>query len=151
MTKKLITTASAVIMATLIFSGCGNGSGSSPSKSASGTSAPATSTPAVSTAPSPDNGGSSQGSGQTKEIIVTAKNFEFDKKEIHVKKGDKVKLTLKNAQGAHGLEIPDYNVNLKHEGTTEFVADKAGTFDYNCSVMCGTGHDNMTGKLIVEE
>jgi cytochrome c oxidase subunit 2 len=86
----------------------------------------------------------------SEEITVTAKSFDFDKKEIHVKKGDKIKLTLVNGSGAHGLEIPDLGVKLATAGTTEFIADKVGEFEYNCALMCGTGHDVMVGKFIVE-
>lgn len=84
------------------------------------------------------------------EIKVMAKDFEFDKKEIHVKKGDKVKITLQSDDGGHGLAIPAYNVSINGNGSAEFTADKTGTFEYHCSVMCGAGHTEMTGKLIVE-
>jgi len=88
--------------------------------------------------------------GNVTEVTVTGTNFDWDVKEIKVKKGDKVKLTLVNKQGMHGIEIPDLKVNLDKAGTKEFVADKVGTFDFKCSVMCGTGHGDMIGKLIVE-
>lgn len=84
------------------------------------------------------------------EIKVMAKDFEFDKKEIHVKKGDKIKLTLHSDDGGHGLAIPAYNVSINGNGSAEFTADKTGTFEYHCSVMCGAGHSEMTGKLIVD-
>ncbi|MDR9852677.1 cupredoxin domain-containing protein [Paenibacillus sp. VCA1] len=93
---------------------------------------------------------SSSASGDVKEITVNAKSFEFSPNEIKVKKGDKVKITLKNTDGAHGLEIPEFKVNLQKDGSAEFTADKAGTFDFDCSVMCGAGHGDMKGKLIVE-
>jgi cytochrome c oxidase subunit 2 len=91
-----------------------------------------------------------QSSSGVAEIKLTATNYEFDQKEIHVKKGDKVKLTLDSKQGMHGIAIADFNVDLKQSGSVEFVADKAGTFEYICSVMCGAGHMEMKGKLIVE-
>jgi hypothetical protein len=39
------------------------------------------------------------------------------------------------------------------ERVIEFVAARAGTYDFKCSIQCsrGHGHDRMTGKLIVEE
>ena len=40
------------------------------------------------------------------------------------------------------------NINLQKNGSAEFTADKAGTYEYHCSVMCGSGHTNMTGKLV---
>jgi cytochrome c oxidase subunit 2 len=84
------------------------------------------------------------------EINVNAKDFEYDKKVITVKKGDKVKITLHSDDGGHGLAIPAYNVNIQGNGSAEFTANKSGTFEFHCSVMCGSGHSNMTGKLIVQ-
>ncbi|MWV45118.1 cytochrome C oxidase subunit II [Paenibacillus sp. HJL G12] len=94
------------------------------------------------------SGGTS--AGGTQEIKVTATNFQFEPAEIKVKKGDKVKITLENKEGAHGLEISDFNVNLQKDGSAEFTADKAGEHEFHCSVMCGAGHDSMVGKIIVE-
>jgi cytochrome c oxidase subunit II len=88
--------------------------------------------------------------GKVVEIKVTAKDFEYNKKEIHVKKGDTVKITLQSDDGGHGLAIPKYNVNIQGNGSAEFTADKTGTFPYFCSIMCGAGHAKMTGKLVVE-
>jgi cytochrome c oxidase subunit 2 len=120
-----------VVAASLALSACGN------------------STPASSPAAAPSSSAQQSGSG-VKEIKLTATNYEFDQKEIHVKKGDKVKLTLDNKQGMHGIAIADFKVDLKKAGSVEFVADKAGTFEYACSVMCGAGHTEMKGKLVVE-
>lgn len=129
MKKKLFSLIAVAALSATVLAACGNDDSSSSSASDS----------------------SSTAGGATKEITVNAKSFEFTPSEIKVKKGDKVKLTFKNTEGAHGLEIPEYKVNLQKDGTAEFTADKAGTFDFDCSVMCGAGHDNMTGKLIVEE
>ncbi|GAA3332428.1 hypothetical protein GCM10020331_092510 [Ectobacillus funiculus] len=46
--------------------------------------------------------------------------------------------------------IPAFNVDIQGNGSATFTADKAGTYEYHCSVMCGSGHANMMGKLIVE-
>ncbi|MFC5405995.1 cupredoxin domain-containing protein [Cohnella soli] len=83
-------------------------------------------------------------------IEIDAKNFEFDKKEIKVKKGDTVNLSLKNSQGNHSIKIDGYDVVVKANKTTTFTADKAGEFEFVCATMCGTGHGDMKGKLIVE-
>ncbi len=88
--------------------------------------------------------------GNVVDIKVMAKDFEFDKKEIHVKKGDKVKITLQSDDGGHGLAIPAFNVNIQGNKSAEFTADKTGTYEYHCSVECGSGHSQMTGKLVVE-
>jgi cytochrome c oxidase subunit 2 len=129
-----------VIALIVVLSACGS---KAPAAS------PAASTPTASV-PATDSAAPVVETGKTEEITVTAKSFDFDKKEIHVKKGDKIKLTLVNGSGAHGLEIPDLGVKLATAGTTEFIADKVGEFEYNCALMCGTGHDVMVGKFIVE-
>lgn len=96
-------------------------------------------------------GNNAAGGGGEKNITVKAANFEFDQPEIRVKQGDKVKITLNNAEGFHGLAIPDFNVDIKeNNGTAEFVADKAGEHQFLCSIVCGAGHSKMVGKLIVE-
>lgn len=132
------------IAAFLVLSACGK---SSNDNAASGSDAPASAS-ASSSATSPASGGAS--GGTTQEITVHAKNFEFDKKEIKLHVGDTVKLTLENTDGVHGLEVPDFNVNIKNGETATFTVDKAGTYDFNCSVQCGSGHDNMVGQIIVE-
>lgn len=89
-----------------------------------------------------------------KEFTVTGSNFKFDVPEIRVNEGDTVKITFKNASGHHDFVIDEFNVataqtNGPSEETVTFVADKAGTFEYYCSVI---GHKQlgMRGNLIVE-
>jgi cytochrome c oxidase subunit 2 len=153
MKNKLLSVVSATILATMVLTACGNND----TKSAASMSPAPTAVPSASasvspsTAPSPSaSAAPAAATGKTEEVTVTANNFEFDKKEIRVKKGDTIKLTLKNGSGAHGIEIPDLKVKLANAGTVEFTADKAGEFEFNCALMCGTGHDAMVGKLIVE-
>ncbi|KHF36748.1 hypothetical protein CM49_01054 [Paenibacillus sp. P1XP2] len=59
-------------------------------------------------------GGTTGGAaGGAQDIKVTATNFQFEPAEIRVKKGDKVKITLVNKEGAHGLEIPTLKSTCK--------------------------------------
>ena len=89
------------------------------------------------------------------EFTMTAKNYEFDPSVIRVKKGEKVRLIITATDRDHGIKIQGYDINQelkKGDPTTiEFTADKAGTFEFKCSVYCGLGHRKMKGKLIVEE
>jgi cytochrome c oxidase subunit 2 len=88
-------------------------------------------------------------------IYLTAKNYEFDPGVITVKKGEKVRLIITATDRDHGIKIEGYDINQvlkKGDPTTiEFTADKAGAFEFKCSVYCGHGHRKMKGKLIVEE
>ncbi len=92
--------------------------------------------------------------GKVKEFTVTASNFSFSLKEMKVMKGDTVKITFKNAEGFHDFRIAEFNVATKQlkagaEETVEFVADKAGTFEYYCSVGQHRAM-GMKGSLIVQ-
>ncbi|MFY9463350.1 MAG: cupredoxin domain-containing protein [Candidatus Sungiibacteriota bacterium] len=74
-----------------------------------------------------------------KEFIITGKNFSFTPSTLTVKKGDTVKITLKNIGGTHDLRIDGFNATTQRIGTGEqdtvtFIADKTGSFEFYCSI-----------------
>ncbi|MCE5171353.1 cupredoxin domain-containing protein [Paenibacillus profundus] len=83
--------------------------------------------------------------------IVATNDFKFDQAEYKVKAGEKVRLKLVNKSGFHGAGIKDFDIDLK-DGQMEkdVVFDKPGKYEIHCSVMCGTGHDDMKSFLVVE-
>ena len=90
----------------------------------------------------------------TTEFTVTGTNFKFDVPEIRVKAGDTVTIKFVNAGGFHDLVIDEFDVATKQttgptEETVTFVADKAGTYEYYCSVGQHRAM-GMKGNLIVE-
>ena len=108
----------------------------------------------------------------TKVIELIAKQYDFAPEEIHVKKGARVQLKVRAADRSHGLKMSLYpdgadqsgppglkidppQVNWKiekdEERIIEFVAERAGTYGFKCSIFCGLGHGGMRGKLVVEE
>lgn len=106
----------------------------------------------VSESPVPTSG--SEGSGQVKEFTVEGSKFKFVPAVMNVKKGDTVRVVFKNIEGLHDFVIDEFDVKTNQinggdEEEVEFVADKAGTFEYYCSV--GTHRQlGMVGKLVVE-
>lgn len=75
----------------------------------------------------------------TKEFTVTNAGMTFTQKTLAVNKGDRVKITFQNTGGTHDFRVDGYNVGTKvisngQSETFEFVADKAGSFEYYCSV-----------------
>ena len=88
------------------------------------------------------------------EIKMTVKKYEYSPAEIHVKQGEKVRLLITALDRKHGIELKEFNVKSeleeKKETPVEFVASKAGTFEFKCSVYCGMGHGRVKGKLIVD-
>lgn len=94
------------------------------------------------------------GKSSTRTFTVEGSNFSFSLKEMRVKKGDTVKVVFTNKDGFHDWSLDEFGVATKQipagqSETVQFVADKAGTFEYYCSV--GEHRQNgMVGKLIVE-
>ncbi|MBM3232673.1 cytochrome C oxidase subunit II [Candidatus Pacearchaeota archaeon] len=82
-------------------------------------------------------------------INVKAERFTYAPSLIKVKKGEKVRLVVENVDTAHGIMISELSVS--GIDSVEFIADKAGTYEFRCPTMCGSGHREMKGKLIVEE
>lgn len=86
-------------------------------------------------------------------IRITAMQFKFVPDLVRVKLGERVRLIVKSVDVTHGFTIDEFNVGeLLHadkEAVIEFVPDMTGTFVYKCSNYCGTGHDEMKGRLIV--
>ncbi len=96
-----------------------------------------------------------QATGRLREITVEATNWAFSPSRIVVSKGDRVRLTLKTVEGNHGIIILPFGVSLAagpgESKSVEFVADKEGTHNFLCNnALCGQGHSEMTGQLIVE-
>ena len=89
------------------------------------------------------------------EIPMTAKKYEYTPSSIHVKKGEHVRLLIRAVDHDHGFKLPAFDIQqeLKEGETTtvEFTADKAGTFRFACSHVCGFGHRGMKAELVVEE
>jgi cytochrome c oxidase subunit II len=90
----------------------------------------------------------------TRTFDVTASRYQFAPARIEVAQGDTVRLVLHSSDTEHGIEIKELNVKtLIPKGgapvTVEFVADKAGTFQFKCSRFCGVGHGRMKGELVV--
>lgn len=92
--------------------------------------------------------------GNVREFLLVGRDYTFFPIEMQVKKGETVRVVFKNNQGFHDFRVDGYEVGTKQisEGereTVEFVADKAGTFEYFCSVG-NHRQQGMAGKLIVE-
>ena len=109
--------------------------------------------PAVQQASSTDET-TSDSTSSVKEFKLIARQWEFEPSTIEVNLGDTVKLSVESIDVTHGLSLSQFGVNeVLNPGKTveiEFIADKAGTFSFFCSVQCGKGHASMEGTLVVK-
>ncbi|QFR39132.1 hypothetical protein A9Q91_02760 [Candidatus Gracilibacteria bacterium 28_42_T64] len=81
-------------------------------------------------------------------ITLNAKKWEFDTKEIRVKKGEKLTIKVNNTDILHGIAIPD--MMIMGDDEIEVDTSQTGEFLYRCYNYCGEGHQDMIGKLIIE-
>ena len=84
---------------------------------------------------------------------IDARQFAYSPSELKVNPGDQVTIELVSQDVVHGLYVDGYNVSVEADpGQTaalSFIADKAGSFRFRCSVTCGAMHPFMIGKLTV--
>lgn len=101
------------------------------------------------------SGGSSAQAPEPRVIEVVAKRYAFEPSEIEVAVGERVTLSVRTADGVHGVEIKKFKVKKEiPRGTApvmiEFTATEAGRFPILCSEYCGDGHGDMKGTLVVK-
>jgi cytochrome c oxidase subunit 2 len=92
-------------------------------------------------------------SAREQVIHLTARKFEYSPSEITVKKGVPVVLEITSLDRDHGFKLRQFGVraDVKPGQVTRvrIVPNKAGHFPFECDVFCGSGHDDMSGELIV--
>jgi nitrous-oxide reductase len=96
--------------------------------------------------------------GNTVEVWMSAQRSHFIPDILRVKQGDTVILHITNVEqtrdATHGFSIADYNIQASLEpgevANFEFVADKAGAYNFYCSEFCSALHLEMAGWLLVE-
>jgi plastocyanin len=104
--------------------------------------------------PTVDGGLDIEIDSNAKVFNIGGENFEFDVAEIRVEEGDTVVINFTSTGGLHDWTIDEFDANTARVQTGEtssvtFVAERAGSFEYYCSV--GQHRANgMVGTLIVE-
>lgn len=92
--------------------------------------------------------------GESKVFTVGGKNFAYDVTEMRVQEGDTVTINFNSISGFHDWVVDEFSAATEKvkPGTptsVTFVADKAGEYEYYCSV--GSHRANgMVGTLIIE-
>ncbi len=92
---------------------------------------------------------------KVREFNVDASSYKFSPANITVNKGDTIKLTVKNVDGTHDFKIDEFtgaSTKILKTGETQtitFVVDRAGTFEYYCSIGQHRAM-GMVGKLTVK-
>ena len=86
-------------------------------------------------------------------VQVESKRFEFSPKRIALKKGQPVVLELTALDVPMGFNAPDFHIRADMvPGTVSrirFTPDKTGEFTFVCDIYCGSGHEDMSGTIVV--
>jgi cytochrome c oxidase subunit 2 len=94
------------------------------------------------------------GAQPTEQVVrITAKKFDFLPHEVTLKRGVPVLLELTTADVVMGFNAPDFKVRADivpgKVAQVRFVPQQTGTFEYLCDIFCGSGHEEMSGKIVV--
>jgi cytochrome c oxidase subunit 2 len=90
-------------------------------------------------------------------VRVSAERFSFAPSEIPVAVGEEIEIRLRSDDTAHGFHILGTETNItipkRGQGETSVVVrfDRPGRYTFECSRMCGAGHNFMRGELVVRE
>ena len=88
-------------------------------------------------------------------IRIRAERFSFTPSEIRLAVGETVEFRIKSDDTAHGFRIVGTNTDIvvpkrgRGETTVVFNAVAEGDFEFECTQMCGAGHDFMRGVIRV--
>ena len=100
-----------------------------------------------------------EGAGRAQDarvIDIAAERFAFTPSEIRVKAGMRLEIRLQSDDTAHGFHIvgTDVDIELPKRGrgvATVNFQPQAGRYTFECSRVCGAGHEFMRGVIIATE
>ena len=88
-------------------------------------------------------------------IRIQAMRFTYIPQEIVLKRGKPVILEFTSLDFVHGFRIPDLKsrADLPPGKPTRIrlVPETTGTFDFLCDNFCGAAHEEMGGRIIVQD
>jgi cytochrome c oxidase subunit II len=86
---------------------------------------------------------------------ILAQRFSYSPSEIVLKTGQPSVLEFTALDFVHGFKIPDLDIraDLTPGKVTRvrITPERAGVYDFLCDNFCGTGHEDMNGRIIVRD
>ena len=89
-------------------------------------------------------------------VEIAAERFVFTPSEVKTKAGTTLEIRLRSDDTAHGFHIVGTDVDLelpkrgKGVATVTFTPT-AGRYTFECSQLCGAGHEFMRGVIVANE
>ncbi len=84
---------------------------------------------------------------------IAMKKWEIDPARVEIPQGARVELVVTSMDVEHGIAVPGLGINEpvqpEHPAVIRFLARTPGVYSMRCSVLCGRGHDKMTGAIVI--
>ena len=88
-----------------------------------------------------------------KVVKILARRFTFTPNKLTLKEGVPVVLELTTADVLMGFNAPDFDARADiipgKVARVRLNPDKVGTFTFLCDIFCGSGHETMSGTIVV--
>lgn len=86
-------------------------------------------------------------------LHVVMKKWDIVPNRIVVPQNAHVELVVTTADVEHGLAVPGLAINEPVQpgkpAVIRFLALKPGVYPMHCSILCGRGHDQMIGSIVI--
>ncbi|HEX3661136.1 MAG TPA: cupredoxin domain-containing protein [Acidobacteriaceae bacterium] len=86
-------------------------------------------------------------------LSVVMKKWAIVPDRIVVPQGAHVELVVSSADVEHGIAVPALGINEpvqpRKPAVVRFLAQTPGIYPMHCSILCGRGHDKMTGVIVI--
>jgi len=88
-------------------------------------------------------------------LQVTARKFSYLPNELTLKRGEPVILEFTTEDILMGFNVPELGLRVSivpgQVTHLRFVPQQTGTFPFHCDIFCGSGHEDMTGTIVVQD
>jgi cytochrome c oxidase subunit 2 len=93
--------------------------------------------------------------GNETVVKIVAQRFSYTPNEIVLHRGQPAILEFRALDFTHGFTIPDLGIRADLPPgqviQVRLTPEKTGVYDFLCDNFCGAGHEQMSGKIIVQE
>ena len=96
--------------------------------------------------------------GQERQVVeMVAERFTFTPSRVEVPVGTTLELRVRSQDTMHGFRIVGHEINVavpkrrQGEAVVVFEATTVGRYRFECSRLCGAGHNFMRGEIVVVE
>jgi cytochrome c oxidase subunit II len=90
----------------------------------------------------------------TRHVAVSMRKYAITPAEIRLKAGETVQFEVVTEDVQHGFSVPDLGINEPvnpgRPAVFLYRAAKQGSFFVECGILCGSGHDAMRARIVIE-